>query len=151
MPDWVLGEMHICSFSLLLRTLTDNWWNWEVSTLEDSFMLMLMFCVLINMQYLEIKGHCNFIFLSHSSEAICVRGSICVVCVRVCVRASGEREHKRGMCWHLGNLCEEYTRTVCTIFADFPSIVKCFKIDIYEKGSTICAFWYCRRIQWDCA
>ena len=37
------------------------------------------------MQYLEIKGHCNFIFLSHSSETICVRGSICVVCVRVCV------------------------------------------------------------------
>ena len=22
-----------------------------------------------------------------------------------------------------------------------------FKIDIYEKGSTICAFWYCWRIQ----
>ena len=52
-----------------------------------------MFWVLINMQYIEIKGHCNFTFLSHSSETICVRGSICVWCVCVCMCTCLEREN----------------------------------------------------------
>ena len=30
MPDWILGQTHVCSFSLLSRTLKDNWWNREV-------------------------------------------------------------------------------------------------------------------------
>ena len=59
------------------------------------------------MQYLEIKGHCNFIFLSHSSETICVRGSICVVCVHVCICACMhlQRENTKEVCVDIWGIC----------------------------------------------